>query len=154
LGSTPEGGNNVREPQVEQILGFTAEEWIADPTLWIDRIHHEDRERVLEASDRADRTGEPLALEYRHMKKDGSVIWVHEETVVIERDGHGRPSLAQGVKYDVTERKQAELRLLEAEERFRSVVEQVPAITYTEDPDPPSGRSRGLGARRDDVRDG
>jgi PAS domain S-box-containing protein len=122
-------------PQVEQILGFTAEEWTAVPTLWIDQIHDEDRERVLGASDRANRTGEPLAIEYRHVKKDGSIIWVHDEAVVIERDGQGHPSLAQGVMYDVTERKHAEVRLLEAEERFRSVVEQVPAITYTEDPD-------------------
>ena len=122
-------------PQVEHLLGFTAEEWTAVPTLWIDRIHEEDRQRVLDASDRANRTGEPLAIEYRHMKKDGSVIWVHDEAVAIERDGQGRPSLAQGVMYDVTERKHAEVRLLEAEERFRSVVEQVPAITYTEDPD-------------------
>ena len=65
---------------------------------------------MLEASERADRTGEPFAIEYRHVKKDGSVIWVHEEAVAIERDGQAGPSLAQGVMYDVTERKHAEQR--------------------------------------------
>ncbi len=120
-------------PQVEQILGFTAEEWTGDPSLWIDRIHDEDRDRVLAASDHADRTGEPLTIEYRHVKKDGTVIWVHDEAVVIERDGHGRPSLAQGVMYDVTERKHAEQDLAEAEARYRTLVERVPAVTYTWD---------------------
>ena len=123
-------GTTYVSPQAERILGYTAEEWIADPTLWLDRIQDEDRERVLEASDHADRTGEPLALEYRHVKKDGSVIWLHEETVVIERDGDGRPSLTQGVKYDVTERRIAEERLREAEARYRTLVEQLPVVVY------------------------
>jgi PAS domain S-box-containing protein len=117
-------------PQVDQILGFTAEEWTADPELWIRQIHPDDRERVLEASDHADRTGEPFAVEYRHLKKDGSVIWVRDESVVIDRDQDGRPSLAQGVMYDVTERKRAEYELAEAENRYRTLVEQLPVVVY------------------------
>jgi PAS domain S-box-containing protein len=117
-------------PQVEQILGFTAEEWTADPELWIRQIHPDDRERVLEASDHADRTGAPFAVEYRHLKKDGTVIWVRDESVVIEHDQAGRPSLAQGVMYDVTERKRAEQDLAEAEGRYRTLVEQLPVVVY------------------------
>ena len=101
--------------------------------MWIDRIHEEDRGRVLDASDHADRTGEPLTIEFRHLKKDGTLIWVHDESVVIERDAQGRPSLAQGVMYDVTERKRAEQDLAETEARYRSLVERVPAVTYTWD---------------------
>ena len=120
-------------PQVEPILGFSVEEWKADPGLWIRQIHPEDRERVLEASERADRTGEPFAIEYRHIKKDGSVIWVREEAIVVEHDGEDRPSLVQGLMYDVTERKRAEQHLEEAEARYRTLVERVPAVTYTWD---------------------
>jgi len=117
-------------PQVEQILGFTVKDWSRDPELWIRQVHPEDRDRVLAASARADRTGEPLSIEYRHRKKDGSVIWVREEAVVVERDGLGRPSLVQGVMYDVTDRKRAEEQLAEAEARYRTLVERVPAVTY------------------------
>jgi PAS domain S-box-containing protein len=117
-------------PQVEQILGFTAEEWTADPELWIRRIHPDDRDRVLAASERADRTGDSLAVEYRHLRKDGSVIWVRDEAVVIEHDASGKPSLVQGVMYDVTERKRAERDLAEAEERYRTLVEQLPVVVY------------------------
>jgi PAS domain S-box-containing protein len=120
-------------PQIEQIFGFTAREWTEDPALWIRRVHDEDRERVLAASDLADRTGEPLAIEYRHVRKDGTVIWVHEEAVTIERDRQGLPSLAQGVMYDVTERKHAEQDLAQTEARYRTLVERVPAVTYTWD---------------------
>ena len=81
----------------------------------------------------ADRTGEPLVIEYRHVRKDGTVIWVHEEAVTIERDHQGRPTLAQGVMYDVTERKHAEQDLAQTEARYRTLVERVPAVTYTWD---------------------
>ena len=118
-------------PQVEQILGFTAQELTDDPALWIRRIHDEDRDGVLAASELADRTGEPFTVEYRHIRKDGTVIWVHEEAVTIERDQWGRPSLSQGVMYDVTERKRAEQDLAETEARYRTLVERVPAVTYT-----------------------
>lgn len=120
-------------PQIEQILGFTAQEWTDDPALWIRRVHDEDRDRVLAASDLADRTGEPLTIEYRHIRKDGTVIWVHDEAITIERDRQGRPSLSQGVMYDVTERKRAEQDLAETEARYRALVERVPAVTYTLD---------------------
>jgi PAS domain S-box-containing protein len=120
-------------PQIERILGFTALEWTDDPALWIRRVHDEDRDRVLAASDLADRTGEPLTIEYRHIRKDGTVIWVHEEAVTIERDRQGRSSLSQGVMYDVTERKRAEQDLAETEARYRTLVERVPAVTYTWD---------------------
>src|SRR3990170_4672893 len=58
-------------PQIEQILGFTVKEWMSDPQLWIRQIHPDDRERVIEASERSDRSGNPLTIEYRHMKKGG-----------------------------------------------------------------------------------
>jgi PAS domain S-box-containing protein len=128
-------------PQVEEILGFTVEEWRADPELWIRQLHPEDRERVLAASARADRTGEPLAVEYRHVRKDGQVVWIRDEAVVAERDRWGRPTLAQGIMYDITQRREAEEAAREAEARYRALVEQVPAVTYTWDPtvEPGSG---------------
>jgi PAS domain S-box-containing protein len=120
-------------PQVESILGFSVEQWKADPRLWIEQIHAEDRDRVVRASNRADRTGEPFSIEYRHIKPDGSVIWVREEAIVIRRDPDGTPSLVQGLMFDVTERKAAEEKLRETEQRYRSLVEHMPVVTYLDD---------------------
>jgi PAS domain S-box-containing protein len=120
-------------PQVEPILGFSVERWKADPKLWIEQIHPEDRDRVVRASNRADRTGEPSSIEYRHIKPDGSVIWVREEALVVSRDADGTPSLVRGLIYDVTERKRAEEQIAQAEARYRTLVERVPAVTYTWD---------------------
>jgi PAS domain S-box-containing protein len=120
-------------PQVEPILGFTVEQWKADPKLWIEQIHPEDRDRVVRASNRADRTGEPFSIEYRHIKPDGSVVWVREEAIVVRREADGSPSLVQGLMYDITERKRADDQVAEAQARYRTLVERVPAVTYTLD---------------------
>ncbi len=120
-------------PQVESILGFSVEQWEADPKLWIEQIHPEDRDRVVRASNRADRTGEPFSIEYRHIKPDGSVIWVREEAIVVRRDADGAPSLVQGLMFDVTERKRAEEQVAQAEQRYRSLVEHMPVVTYLDD---------------------
>ena len=43
----PEGRWTYISPQIEEILGYRASEWISDPGLWARRLHPEDRERVL-----------------------------------------------------------------------------------------------------------
>jgi PAS domain S-box-containing protein len=126
-------------PQVERILGFTEDDWVEDPELWSRQLHPLDRERVLRAFAQIRRTGEPLAIEYRRLRKDGAVIWVRDESAVVERDQTGRPSLVQGIVFDITERRAAEDSRREAEARYRALVEQVPAVTYTWDPSTPIG---------------
>jgi diguanylate cyclase (GGDEF)-like protein/PAS domain S-box-containing protein len=96
-------------PQVEAILGFTPEEWIADPTLWARRIHPEDRDRVLEEEERDSAQGVPQASEYRMITKDGRVLWMRDEGILRAAPG-GRPHY-EGMLTDVTERKSFESQL-------------------------------------------
>ena len=93
-------------PQLEQMLGYTPEQWSSDPTFWIERIHPEDRERVLAASEIADRDGSLFLEEYRMIAADGRVRWIRDEARTVERDADGRPMRAQGVMYDVTDQKE------------------------------------------------
>jgi hypothetical protein len=72
------------------MLGYTPEEWI-NGKLWPERLHPEDRERVLAADERFEAGGEErFSEEYRLIAKDGSVVWVHEKAVVV-RDEAGEP---------------------------------------------------------------
>ena len=120
-------------PQLERILGFRTQDWMSDPQAWIRAIHPEDRERVVRESDEADRAGSEFVSEYRVVAADGRVVWIHDESAVVERDHQGRPAVAQGVMLDVSRRKEAEHRLQEAENRYRTLVERVPAISYVWD---------------------
>jgi PAS domain S-box-containing protein len=119
-------------PQLETMLGYTPEQWSEDPEFWISCIHPEDRDRVLEASDCADREGDTFLEEYRMIAADGRVVWVRDEATVVEWDEARRPLRSQGVMYDITERKEAELKLQEAEGRYRTLVERVPVVIYVD----------------------
>ncbi|HEV8421026.1 MAG TPA: PAS domain S-box protein [Actinomycetota bacterium] len=121
-------------PQVEVILGFTPDEWMAAPDLWIRQLHPDDAEAILALEERSRRTMEPIQCEYRLFAKDGRVVWVRDDWVVSGQ--HSGEPLLQGVIFDITERKQAEGQLQEAERTYRTLVEQIPAISYVDVYDP------------------
>jgi diguanylate cyclase (GGDEF)-like protein/PAS domain S-box-containing protein len=100
-------------PQVEKILGYSPEEWIADPGLWVSLLHPDDRERALEQESRKT-LGErnPPPVDYRMTARDGGTVWILDEAV-LEPDESGVP-VWHGVLYDITERKSAEQELQRA----------------------------------------
>jgi PAS domain S-box-containing protein len=120
-------------PQLESMLGYTPEEWSAHPELWLESIHPDDREQVRRASDEADRNATAFHAEYRAFTKDGSMVWIRDDSVVVASDERGNALRAQGVMYDITNQKRAEAQLQEAENRFRTIVERVPAVAYVWD---------------------
>ena len=117
-------------PQLQLMLGYTPSEWSGDPQFWIERLHPDDRGRVLAASDEADRSGAPFDEEYRIYTKDGRIAWIRDEALVVASTDDGQPLRVQGVMYDITRQKEAEQRLQEAETRYRSLVETLPVVTY------------------------
>ena len=118
-------------PQVEQILGYTPQEWLADPTAWRRSFHPDDVESTREEVERAAISGRPFSAEYRMFHRDGSVRWFRDEAVLI-RDERGRPVVWQGVMYDTTAERASLERAEDTEARYRSLVEQLPAVVYTE----------------------
>jgi len=100
-------------PQVEDILGYSPEDWKADPELWSKLLHPEDRERAL-AQESKDTIGDrnPPPIDYRMVTRDGDVVWILDEAV-LEPDDAGIP-VWHGVLYDITERKIAEQELQRA----------------------------------------
>jgi len=93
-------------PQIEGMLGYTPEEWMSG-RLWPQRLHPEDRERVLAADERFEAGDERFDEEYRLLARDGSVVWVRERAVLV-KDEAGEPLHWQGVLFDMTERKESE----------------------------------------------
>jgi PAS domain S-box-containing protein len=110
-------------PQIEAVLGYSPEEWMADPGLFARILHADDRERVLAEDARTSRTGEPFRMEYRHLARDGSIVWVRDEAVLV-RDHEGKPLYWLGVQFDITDRRVTEEALRQSEGRYRTVVKQ------------------------------
>jgi len=104
--------------QTSTILGYTPDEWYADPELWSKIVHSEDRDRL----DAAERTGGFAGgIEYRMLTKDGRTIWIHDRSRLIT-DGEGVPRYWLGVLIDVTDRRRVhELRHELASERAQNL---------------------------------
>jgi PAS domain S-box-containing protein len=119
-------------PQTETMLGYTPTEWLEDPDLWARIIHPEDREWVLAENSRTMGNGEPFSVEYRMTTRWGEVRWFLDEAELVLEDG--RQLFWRGHIVDITERKEAEGQLRDTEVRYRSLVENIPALTYIEEP--------------------
>jgi diguanylate cyclase (GGDEF)-like protein/PAS domain S-box-containing protein len=107
----PEGRWRYASPQIEQILGFSPEEWCADPGLWAQRLHPDDRESVL-SSELAASQEEPhhaAAAEYRMVHRDEHIVWIRDDASLVD-DGDGKPRW-HGVLSDITDRKRFEAEL-------------------------------------------
>jgi diguanylate cyclase (GGDEF)-like protein/PAS domain S-box-containing protein len=93
-------------PQIETLTGYSPEE-CKDPELRWSMVHPDDRDRVRSEDERTGKPGEGFATEYRVVHRDGRVIWVRNESVMIE-DEASETRYWQGFMIDITERKRFE----------------------------------------------
>lgn len=107
-----EGENEMYvSSHIEQMLGYSQEEWLSDPFLWYTRLHPDDRALWNAEFTRGVQTGGPFKAECRFLARDGNVVWVHGEARLV-KDERGRPQFLQGVAFDITESKRAQELLL------------------------------------------
>jgi PAS domain S-box-containing protein len=98
-------------PQVETILGYPQEEWLAGSCDWLHYVVPEDHPVVLAAEECSGR-GEPFQAEYRITRKDGETIWVSDTAVVVQ--GSDSHPVMEGLIVDITDRKLLENQLQQA----------------------------------------
>jgi PAS domain S-box-containing protein len=114
--------NLYTSPQIEGLLGFTVQEWSEDPNLWLARMHEDDSERVVREHRESNRTGAPFNTEYRLYARDGTVVWVHDEAVLV-RDEDGTPLYWRGIMSDLSQQKRVEEKLRKSLEMLRRTME-------------------------------
>ncbi len=109
------------------VTGYTAEEFAADPTLWIRMVFSEDRDRVISHFSRV-LSGNPVPpVEHRIVRKDGRVRWVRNTPVLQVDLVTGSLLSYDGVITDITERKLAEEALQKNTEELYASYEQLTA---------------------------
>jgi PAS domain S-box-containing protein len=113
-------------PQIQDLLGFTPEEWMANSTLWYQQLHPADRDRQQILEEQAYQRNEPFIGEYRMFTRDGSQIWVRDSALIHPPERAGAP-IVQGILMDITERKQAE------EEKRRQTEARIALYETTQD---------------------
>lgn len=94
-------------------------------------VHPEDRDRVRLAIEEAARTSNDFAVEFRVAQApDMPARYAGVRGLFLKSSG-GDPLRAVGVTVDITERRGAELRIIESERRFRAVAERAPALIWS-----------------------
>jgi PAS domain S-box-containing protein len=104
------------------LTGYTAEEFAADPYLWIRMIFPEDQNRVISHFSGVLSGNHVPPVEHRIVRKDGQVRWVRD-TPVLHLDATGMLVSYDGVIKDITVHKVAEDVLRQSEEKYRQLVD-------------------------------
>jgi len=113
-------------PQVTETLGFSPNEWLADPLLWVKQIHPDDRECVRQelAGCCTMLSTTSFRCEYRIFSKDGRQLWFTDEAVKVRSEGDDSQYL-QGIMRDITEQRRAQEKLLTYQKQLRSLASQL-----------------------------
>src|SRR5262247_3928941 len=90
----------------------------------VDRIHPDDRARVIAEVERAQRTEDPFEDEFRVLIPDGGERWVASRGRTVDEPSHNR-TRGMGVVFDVTQRKRAERDLKAALDEIQGLKEQL-----------------------------
>ena len=112
----------------QRIYGRPVADLIARPELWLDMLHPDDRALALQKDRDARKHGRSEVV-YRIIDTRGEVRWIRDQTVLV-RDEAGQPLRLDGVASDITAGKLAAQARVEAEQQFKSLVEQSIAGIY------------------------
>jgi PAS domain S-box-containing protein len=97
---------------IESLLGYAPQDWLSDPASWLKALHPEDCPQFLKEAANAHQSGQPFEMEYRMLARDGRIVWVHDQSVLVKSQ-EVEHQLWQGFMFDITERKQMENTLRE-----------------------------------------
>jgi eukaryotic-like serine/threonine-protein kinase len=122
-------------PRWKSILGYEDHEIPNNLDEWSDRLHPDERERVMAANyAHINGTTSHYEYEYRLRHKDGSYRWILARGVAL-RDQSGKAYRMAGSHVDITAWKEMEHTLLQAEQRYKAVVESAPCGILVVDAD-------------------
>jgi PAS domain S-box-containing protein len=118
-------GNVVRSVGFNRAFGYSVQEVDSSLRWWEERLHPDDRERVLSTFESAVASGRiACSYEYRFRRKDGSYAVIHDRAYIV-RNKSAKAVRALGAMTDITERRQAEETLRASEHRARMILQKV-----------------------------
>jgi Amt family ammonium transporter len=118
-------------PQIAGLVGYEPAEW-QERRRWERCLHPDDRTWVRACWAAAtERRGQFMA-DYRLITKDGRIVWVHDEAVIV-LDEQGAPKYWHGFMLDITREKEAEVQLRQSEAEFRLLFYKNPLPAWVYD---------------------
>ncbi len=106
-------------PQIEALLGWRADSW-ATVQDWADRIHEEDRERVVNFCVAQSQAGQDHEADYRALTAAGDYVWIRDVVHVMRKE-NGEVEALIGFMFDISERKKTEQELLRLKQELEEL---------------------------------
>lgn len=103
-------------PQIEKLLGWSQDSWVTVQD-WANRIHEEDRERVVNFCVSQSQAGIDHEADYRALTASGGTVWIRDVVHVVRKVDGSVDSLV-GFMFDISERKRTEQRVLELQKKL------------------------------------
>ena len=118
--TTPEGRILLANPTLVKILGFSSFEELSSRDLSREGFKHSvERTKFIE---KIEKSGEIIGQESKWKKNDGTIVYIRESGKAV-RDESGKTIYYDGTVEDITEKKQAELALLESQNQLSTAME-------------------------------
>ncbi|MFN8222452.1 MAG: PAS domain-containing protein [Gaiellales bacterium] len=134
-------------PRIVDLLGWPAS---ADtPDHWLTTVVHPDDRALVESVIKRTNAGERVQVEYRCLTRDGNVRWVNDDAIP-EAGPDGAVVAVHGYITDITELKRLEDERRLADERYRTLVDELPAAIYVA-PATPDGSSIFISKRIEEM---
>ena len=105
-----------------ELVGFRPEGQVTTPDFLTRSVHPDDLAYAAENLNLAIQGQKPYDIVHRHVRPDGSILWVHSQAE-LSRDDKGVPTRLLGTMVDITEQKRVEGALRESELKYRALFE-------------------------------
>lgn len=106
-------------PQIEDLLGWAPASWVSVED-WAQRMHPEDRERVVNFCVTQSKNGVDHEADYRALNKDGGYVWIRDVVHVV-RNADGTVDSLVGFMFDISERKKTEQELVRLQRELEAL---------------------------------
>jgi len=117
-------------PQAKKLLGYPVDAWY-QKDFWTSHIHPEDRETTIDFCLKSSSRLRDYEFEYRMIKSDGDIVWLHDIVNVESVDG--APKTLRGFMIDITERKLEAKQIQQKTEKLSTLHDINLAISSTLD---------------------
>ncbi len=115
-------------PQVEKLLGYTAQEWMAVPGFWQDHIHPNERERIVSNCHSQTQQLKDHVFDYRMKTKSGEYIWLNDRVKVHVKNN--KPYKLTGLMVDVTNERNQKEEAKQESALIRELIDNLPSLFF------------------------
>ncbi len=102
-------------PQIEELLGWKQHSW-ASVNDWVERMHPDDRDYVMDFCVSQSRAGIDHEADYRALTESGEYVWIRDVVHVVRKDGEVEALV--GFMFDISERKKTEEHLIRLQKQL------------------------------------